>query len=361
MRGGPSVLSGAEDLRVEYRGDNDLFAFVGRPNGMENDRWYTNGSKLSARWAIDPQTLGLGPQSRLFLSASLGQLIYTPRSTSIQSPQELDGDRPNTGWLGLSFGADAVIRQAPLTVVGRENGHSRFGAELFAGAGGPWSFAGWTQATVHHMADGLTGHHGSFPSPQGWDHTQTQPYAAMDLSAFAETSLFALRARRTVAGAAPSLQLLTAVRADAGGSLDAGALNATLVGGWTGDPVDPERVGVPFAAFLFARAEGRAVAWNASIDRPVRGARRSRHEPWVGEFSAGVVFRLWHVELEFSQLYRSNETATLPRAFQTGQWIGDVAVAITFWSPAASPPHDAAGAPGSRSSGALAPAAARRR
>lgn len=334
LRGGPSILSGPETLRVQYLGDNDSLGWTEGPNGIAYDRWFTNSLKLTGRRPVSAEFLKLRRPARLLVSGSLGQVIYTPRTAEIASVEELQGDRPYSGWLAASVSADLIVELAPLALTDAGSPYTHFGLELFAGTRGPWSFAGPVQHTAHWQYLELEGK--QKPPLVGWGVAETAPGFTADVSAFAETSVVALRLRQPSwlfdwSGASPGLYLLTGARADAGGQLVAGALSATFVGGWLGDPLDRRDAFIPFAAYLFVRAEGRAVRWNASIEAPILdGTSVAEAAPFVGELSAGFVVRVWKGEFSMAQTFRTNETSSLPQRFRTGQLIGHWNYTLVF-------------------------------
>jgi hypothetical protein len=121
------------------------------------------------------------------------------------------------------------------------------------------------------------------------------------------------------------------VRVDAGGFLDAQALNTIVLAGLLGDPLDRLSARLPAALFVFARAEGRHVSWNASIQRPlIDGSVAATIAPWVGEVAVGAALRVWRLEISYSQIFRTNETASLPAELRTGQLLGQWSLALVF-------------------------------
>ncbi len=332
LRGGASVLAGPESLRVEYLGDNDSLGWATAPNGLPYDRWVTNGTKLFTRWPVAPPAW-LPAESRLLLGWSLGQNIYTPRTAHLETVAELEGDRPYSGCLAGSFTADVVLPKSPLAFTSGGAPYTELGLEVSAGTQGPWSFAGLVQHTAHFAYLKLQGH--DMPPIQGWGVAETAPGLTADLSAYAETSLASLEwkgpAFLSVLGSRPGLHWLAGGRLDAGSLLVAQSVSTTVLAGLLGDPLARRPARLPVAAFLYARAEGRHVGWNASIERPVvDGTVVAAREPWVGEVAVGAVLRLWVVEVGYSQVYRTNETASLPAPLRSGQLLGQWSLAVVF-------------------------------
>ncbi|HEY8208397.1 MAG TPA: lipid A-modifier LpxR family protein [Myxococcaceae bacterium] len=304
-RGGASVLSGPESFRAYYVGDNDSLPPMIAPDGHPYDRWYSASTMLGARWALAPELLRLPKDARVLLSVSLGQNIYTPRSPTIATKEELRGDRPYSGWLKASAGLDVLLPHAPLAFIRGGQPYTHLSLDLHGGAQGPWSLAGW---------------------PQHRGNIETQPGLSADVSAFAETTLVSLDAApprwMEWAGGRPTFRWMGGLAGHAGSMLLAGAAHTTITAGWTGDPLGREQPSLPAAAYVFARAEIRRVGHNATIDRPILdGSVVAHHEPWLDELAFGVVLRAWHLEASAGPVFRTHETATVWDGFRAGQLI----------------------------------------
>lgn len=329
LRGGASVLSGPESLRLYYLGDNDSLPPQIAPDGHPYDRWYSASTMLGVRWALAPELLRLPKDARVLLSASLGQSIYTPRTATIATKDELRGDRPYSGWLKASAGLDVLLPFAPLAFIHGGQPYSHLSLDLHGGAQGPWSLAGWTQQHASHLPELVSGQ--PLPSEVGWGNIETRPGLSADVSAFAETTLISLGAAPPSwmewSGSRPSFHWMAGLSGHAGGMLLAGAAHTTITAGWTGDPLGRDRASVPTAAYAFARAEIRRVGYNATIDAPILdGSVVARHEPWVDELAFGVVLRAWRLEASAGPVFRTHETATVWDGFRAGQliWQGSV-------------------------------------
>jgi hypothetical protein len=329
LRGGAPVVSGPESFRFFFLGDNDSLPPLIAPDGQPFDRWYSSSTKLGGRWALKPEWLHLPEGSRAMFSAGLGLNMYTPRSAHIATVDELQGDRPYSGWLQGSAGLDVVLDAAPLAFVRSGRPYTHLSLDLSVGALGPWSQAGWLQYHAHNMYRSFTGE--AWPAMIGWSAIETRPSLSLDATAFAETALASIAGEAPSwmgwFGGRPSLHWLMGATACAGSALVAGSLHTTVLAGWMGDPLAPKNALVPLAAYGFARGELRRVGYNATIDGPIIGGGAvARHEPWVGEVALGAVLRVWRAEVSLGPVYRTNEVATLPQGLKSGQliWQGSV-------------------------------------
>jgi lipid A 3-O-deacylase len=138
-------------IAVEH--DNDLLAF----RGVDRDRWYTSGLKLSwstdradpPRWlrAVGRVVPFFEPQSTSAWGWSLQQRMYTP--DEIANPRLPPEDRPYAGWLNVQFSmANFDDRSA-----------ERFSFGL--GVVGPAALGEQTQKLVHRITGGN--------DPVGWE------------------------------------------------------------------------------------------------------------------------------------------------------------------------------------------------
>lgn len=333
-RGSPGVVSGKERFRVSYLGENDSLGFVIAPNGLPYDRWFTTGTHLQFRWEKTASTFGFLPaNARLLLTAGLAHDIYTPRNAEIESIAELDGDRPYSGWLAAQLGAEVVLDSSPLALVRTGRAWTHFTLDGSVGALGPWSLAGPIQYHAHFEYLRFQGK--PMPPVKGWGVAETAPGIVADVSAFADTSLIAAAWSAPSAlawtGSRPQLHLRLGARADAGLFQVAAGPNVTLLAGWMSDALSPEDVRVPVALYLYARGDLRFVAWNASIDRELLdGTVAARSAPLVSEVAAGLVLRVWMLEVSWSHAFRTNETATLPAELRTGQLLWHWTAAVIW-------------------------------
>ena len=331
-RGGPGLLSGPERWRLMYIGDNDSIGMVTEPEtGFGYDRWYSTGTQLQLRHSIENVDVTWLPGlRRILLSANLAHNIYTPRNARIADSSELLGDRPYSGWLALGLGSELVLNGTGLSLGDQDQAFSHLGVDLYAGATGPWSLAGPVQHYAHEGWRVLAGQ--EIPPMVGWGKAETQAGMALDLAAFAETSLatFTVPAPSWMrwSGARPALHWRGGLRGDAGTTLVDLAQNTTLLAGWMGEAKSNQATFFPLVGFVYARAEMREVFYNATIQgQTIQGGPLASSAPVVGELSAGAVLRIYGLELSWVHAYRSNETASLPSAKQSGQLLWHWSVA----------------------------------
>lgn len=320
LRGGASPFSGADDLRVEHDGANDSVGWwspgrVHGDDGVALDRWFSNEMSLGVRARLREPAWLPGVS---FASLGVGQVMYSPRDVHVANSAALDGDRPYSGWLAARAGVDAILPVAPLAFV--DDASSSFthaGLTMFAGASGPWSFAGPTQHAIHHLH--LLARGERLPRIVGRGVAETIPTMAFDASAFVDTSLVSTT----------GFSWLLGTRSELGAMLIAQSVTTTLAAGLLHSPHES---GEPFAAFAVAHAEARGVLHNGAIETAVidTGSVVADAEPFVVEANAGFVVRAWNVELSGTHGWRSNETASLAPELQTGQWLWSWRAALLF-------------------------------
>jgi len=329
LRGGGSVVVGEEHARLEHQGMNDSMILIDEADGLPHDRWFTSSTQVRGRFAVDtPLTM----PHRAFWTTSLGLNMYTPRDPGIATVAALDGDRPYSGWLAGSFGGELVVASAPIAIVRTAQAFTHVGVEVFGGTRGPWSFAGPAQHFAHdgwRLRDG-----GELPPIVGWGVAETAGGVAVDVDAFADTSViaFAIPNSPTLFGAQPTLHVRAGVRGDVGLMLDAAAVNSTVMLGFMHDAVTPHTQGTtPFALYVAVRPELRAVLFNETIDGVlVDGSRAAQSTPMVAEVVTALVARVWIVEASVNAVYRSNEIASLSEAL-AAQTSPSVSAGQWFW------------------------------
>ncbi len=294
--------------------ENDVF--------NNTDFHYSNGVKLSwlsadlAGWGQQGwrQTL-VGalpfvnrPDGQKNFGVSLGQHMYTPRDTVTATPDPTD--RPYAGWTYLELAFVSKTPRVSDTI------------SLQLGLVGPHSLAGKTQTTIHKWI-------GS-PQAHGWDY-QLHDEPGVNLVYERRWRLLAralsqrlgvdliphigvsLGNVQTYANGGATVRLGLDLPSDFGVQL----ARAGSVGGTPTDDLDP-RVSLTrnFSFFLFAAADGRAVARDLFLDgNTFRDSRSVDKEPFVADVSYGVGLIAERWQFTFTQVRRSREfkTQTEPR------------------------------------------------
>ncbi len=308
--------------------ENDLFSGT--------DEHYTSGLKITwssrdlEQFADSPYANPLLPifniipyinekQYQKNLTFSLGQNIYTPVDTDTSTL--LLNDRPYAGWLYLGVGVvwkDATVRNSLV---------------LDIGVIGDWSFAEQTQRQVHELR--------GFDSPNGWDNQLndeigfTLSYERMwrwprharrtgfDWEVLPHAGV-ALGTVRTHANLGAEIRYGLNLPDDFGtGSIDSSASTSTPVDGDEG----ATRSRVDLGFYLFARADGRAVARNIFLDgNTFSNSHSVGHKPLVADLSAGIAVNYKNTKLAYALVYRTEEYDKQDE----GQLFGTVSLNWTF-------------------------------
>ncbi len=307
--------------------ENDSFA--------KTDQHYTNGTKLS--WLTDDLSdWGQRGWRKRFLNVlpflnrpdtqknfgfSLGQNIYTPRDTSAAIPDPTD--RPYAGWSYLEF-----------SFVSKN--HSRVDIfSLQAGMVGPSSFAEETQRRVHEWINSN--------DPQGWDY-QLRDELGVNLiyerryrtygRALADTlgvdfiphGGFSLGNVQTYANLGATLRFGFNLPSDFGVQLSRGG----AIGASPADDLDP-RVSLTrnFSLFVFAGADGRAVAQDIFLDGNTwkDGGPSVEKERFVADLMGGVGLVAGRWQLTGTLVHRTQEFTTQS---ETRSRFGSVTVSMAF-------------------------------
>ncbi len=304
-RGGSEVSSGTFSVFVE----NDLFAGT--------DRQYTSGVKLGwssadlENYSDSPYASPLLPLFDLLpfinekayqknLVFALGQNIYTPDDT--EAFALVPNDRPYAGWLYI--GAGVVWKNAEV----------RNSLVLNVGVVGSWSYAQESQRLVHDLRD--------LDHPKGWDN---QLHNELGVVAIYEREWRWPKHDRRVgfdwefiphAGIAlGNVQTY----ANLGGELRAGVnlpddFGTAAIGpaATTSTPVDgsqgAERSRFDLGLYVFARADGRAVAHNVFLDGNTFGNGPSVDRKWlVADLSVGAAVNYHNTKFAYAFVYRTEE------------------------------------------------------
>lgn len=279
--------------------DNDVF--------YGKDRYYTNGIKLiwipdettaTPDWAINISKLipWYSSKGHIFHGYSLGQDMFTPSDITIEDPP-LD-ERPYAGWLYASIGVGVKSDQTL----------DLFGVTF--GMVGPASLAEQSQKFVHDLI--------GTNDPKGWD-TQLANEPGIIVSN--------QRSWRAINVTAPSgfqLDFTPHLGAVLGNVYTYANTGLTLrYGKHLPDNFGTTRVlpGIAdsadylsqtgFAWYLFAGAEGRAIARNIFLDgNSFVDSRRVEKYPFVGDIQFGFVVDWKKIRVSYTHLFRSKEFTT---------------------------------------------------
>jgi lipid A 3-O-deacylase len=299
---------GADDVEYDRRAvfggieENDLV--------VKTDRHYTQGIKLFYLHSdnyLPWRTSALTNVVRQFgftttnvkFGYDIGQNIYTPAHT--RKPSLQVDDRPYAGWLYVG-----LILQRRGVSFGDKLTQEEFGLDL--GVIGSWSLAKEAQVWVHETRD--------IPLPKGWKN-QLENEPGVQLKYSRAVRLLPRGGEEFSFDATPHLGLSL-------GNVETSArLGGTVRVGWnlpddfTFRTIDA--LGTPAGArfggrshhwsiYGFASVEGRAVAFNESLDGNMWHDSRSVQREWfVGNATVGftVVFKL--LEVGYTQTFRTPE------------------------------------------------------
>ncbi len=319
--------SGGGTLSVYF--ENDLFSGT--------DRYYTSGAKISwsstdlAKFSDTPYASPLLPLLDLIpfvnkpdyqknLTFSIGQNIYTPDNT--ETPDYVPGDRPYAGWLYGGFGL--VLK----------NANVRHTFALNIGVVGSYSYAEETQRLIHEAR--------GFDVPQGWDNQLHNELGVVGVYEIAwrwphhdrRVGLgwdFIPHAGIAVGNVYDYVNLGGEFRVGLNLPDDFGTAGISP-GSTTSTPVEgnqqAQRARVfDLGAYVFARAEGRAVAHNIFLDGNTFGDSPSVDRKWlVADVSVGASVNYKNTKLTYALVYRTEEFETQ----EEGQVFGSVTVNFAF-------------------------------
>lgn len=322
---GDSVTRGTLSLYFE----NDLFAGT--------DRYYTNGVQLGwtsadlEKFSDTPYASPLLPLIRIIpyvndpsyqknLAFTFGQHIYTPDDT--ESFEVVGGDRPYAGWLYAGFGL--VWKNADV----------RNSLVLNVGVVGSWAYGEETQRIVHETR--------GLDVPNGWDN---QLHNELGVLAVYERSW---RWPRREYRAGPGWDFLphlgaavgnVQVYANLGGEFRAGFnlpddFGTPTIGPGSTTPTPVEGTqqaarpdSVDLGMYVFARADGRAVAHNIFIDGNTFGDSPSAdRRVLVGDLSVGASLNYRNTKVTYALVYRTQEF----EAQKEAQLFGSISVNMPF-------------------------------
>ena len=285
------------------------------------DRYYTGGFALA--WVPGPQDTpdwarrlahGIFPvdDGEIRVGVALGQSAFTPSDITLADPPP--DDRPYAGWLYATIGLDV------------ERPHASDQLSLTLGVVGPASLAEQTQKSIHKVT-------GS-PTPEGWD-TQLHNEPGIVL---AYQHLW----RGLAASTLGSFDLdLTPYAGDALGNVYTYANAGLMVryGQRLSSDLGPIRIQpgpagsaffVPAAGFswyVFAAADGRAVARNIFLDgNTFQDSRSVDKEALVGDLQGGVEVTWQDLRLSYTYVWRTREFKTQGQPAR----FGSLGVSVAF-------------------------------
>lgn len=278
---------------LSFTFENDTFA--------DTDRYYTSGQRVawqSRGGAPDPlATAGgwlapwlLPDEASVEWGVSLSQAMYTSRKRLTREPPR--DDRPYAGHLGAALSLQAA-------------GETSLGvAELSLGVAGPAALAEQTQDLVHDLV--------GVEKLGGWDHQIGNRPVAM-LSVERRWRLEPVRSEGLELDVVPALganlgNLQTSaaagflLRLGHGLAMDFGPprLRPALSGAGVFRP--PEGL----AGYLFLGVEGRAIAYDATLDGNRHGYWRVDREPLVSELPFGVTLAFGPLRLTASGVVQTD-------------------------------------------------------
>ena len=304
-----TVLCGkaeAEDVRtrMDQRGtwsfvtENDVFGGT--------DRNYTSGLRLGYLTGFRPvegisgfaakTLLGADPEDGVRQSFALGHSIFTPEDIELEdAPAD---QHPYAGWL---YGEYALLAESSNTV-----------DQLYLQLGivGPSAQGEWVQNNYHDLI--------GVAEAEGWsDQLNDEPGVLIGYNKkfrnFIETPTLGLGADLAPDVGVSLGNVLT--EASAGLTLRIG----TNLGGDYGPPrIRPSLAGAgffapagTFSAYLFAGAQGRAVARNIFLDgNSFKDSASVDKKHFVADIQAGVVVQIKDVQLAYTFVTRTKEFET---------------------------------------------------
>lgn len=312
-----SLFLATSGLLASARGENvrlgPVFGFVEENDlVVDTDRHYTQGLKLSylhaeeRRLGWTASLLDAIPAPRLSVEArrwglAVGQNIYTPGD--ILTPTLLINDRPYGGWLYGGF----LLQRRGATPGGLPAWDH---LELDLGVIGPESLAEDAQNWVHQMR--------GFDLAQGWAHElNTEPAVALKLSRHWlkrwESQGWGLdvipHSGLALGNVSTAFHLGATLRAGYNLPLDYGYQTVDALaapsGGLSGGETWRD-----CGFYLFAGADGRAVAYSAFLDGNLfHDSHHVNKRPVGADLKGGAVFWWKRLEVAYALVLRTKEFA----------------------------------------------------
>jgi hypothetical protein len=283
------------------------------------DRYYVNGLRLgyaSPETGVPAPAASLSeflwPGGAVRLSFDLTQQIYTPADT--QTSQSLPGDRP---YAGVLLGTLGLTRDVPdsrslLAVSLGVVGPAALGEEIqngFHDLIGQGHDQGWdSQLRNEPLLQITAGRTWRFPVAQfGGLETDALPDAAVGVGNL-----------RIYAQSGVVLRLGQGLQSDYGAA-------RILPGPSGGDAFRPTR---PFAWYVFAGADGQAVAHDITLDgNDFQNSAHVTVTPLVGEFEGGLALMAYGARLTYTQVFQTQEFAHQHGGLHQ---VGSLALSVRF-------------------------------
>ncbi len=280
------------------------------------DRHYTNGVKLIwlGETTLDesqelvqsvadyiPTLRTDADQQRYKVGFALGQNIYTPADT--ETPSLIVEDRPYAGWLYASMMAQAQEKDGQMLRV----------VELSLGVVGPSALGQQAQNGWHDVIN--------VPHAQGWDNQlHNEPGIMLSWERRYRLKTIEFSGRRV-------FDVIGRARLTLGNIYTHAAIGGRVRLGWNlpadfgADLIRPAGGGMAnaggptgFSTHAFLSAELRAVGRNIFLDGNTwRHSHAVKKRPFMGDFSAGVVFTWPHFQITYTQDVRTKEFYGQPR------------------------------------------------
>ncbi len=320
----PGIAHAQDDDFLASYDDSGTFTFVWENDYFANtDRNYTNGLRLAyisgfkqpqgvSRWVAD-NVLSARDGAGVRRGFALGHSIFTPQDTAAATP--LPDQHPYAGWLYGEY--SVVVEQADII--------DQF--TLQAGIVGPSAQGEFVQNNWHDLIGGdpVNGWANQIPNEPGLVISYDRKFRAVmsgggDDFGFDVTPSYGLSLGNIQTDGRAGLMLR--VGADLQNDYGPPRVRPSLAGGGYFSPRDR------FSWYLFAGAEGRAVAHNIFLDGSLfrDGDPSVDSRIWIGDFQVGVVFQVRRFQLAYTNVIRTREFATQDGA----QQFGAVSLSVKF-------------------------------
>jgi hypothetical protein len=305
--------------------ENDALSALRHPT----DESYTQGLRISARWALGDGEPGVLHEA----GVAFGQNLYTPSDLKTTDLDVLRHDRPYAAWLYAAFlfrEVEAPSVALRLGADGPESGERSTDVEVAVGVTGAPAGGPEIQSTAHALLRRASGSPTSPPAPAGWSVYQIATQPTLDISIRQQLDLVQASAHlggftaRT--GSVLGLRLSPRIRLDVGSTFDAMAAGLEVRAGFVRARALRH---AGFELYGFARADGRWVGYNGLIEGPLRHDVQPlvSVQPWVADLDVGAVLRLGALEVGYGQLRRTAELKPLPPGERRIHAVGQVTIA----------------------------------